>query len=65
MGQRIVAALAQGVPEQQAALAEVGEIFLPVSGRGLFELTPLQRREFFSWRRRKASRTLRVLRCCR
>src|ERR1700740_1959790 len=47
MGQSIVAALTQGVPEQQAALAEVGEVFLPVSGRGLSELTPLQGREGF------------------
>ncbi|MNO01543.1 hypothetical protein D3C81_2217050 [compost metagenome] len=38
VGQGVVAALTQGVPEQHAALAKVREVFLPVSRRWLPEL---------------------------
>ena len=39
VGQGVVAALAQGVPEQQGALAQVGQVFPPLLGTWLLQAT--------------------------
>ena len=45
MGQGIVATLAQGIPEQQAALPEVGQVFPAVAGAGRAQVSCVQGRE--------------------